>query len=83
MFTGSFCSSIGASSPQKAILVHPTLSYLGLSLTILAVMLIIVAPGVLIGVMLGKAELGITLSAAIAGTFALAGNLRKPVLHSL
>lgn len=42
----------------------------------MVVLLAIAAPGVLLGVMVGEAELGITLSATIAGTFALAGKLR-------
>lgn len=76
MFTVDFCSSLGASSPPKAMLLHPKLSQIGLGFAIATVLLAIVIPGVLVGVVLGQAELGITLSAAIAGTFALAGNLR-------
>lgn len=45
-------------------------------LVTLAVLLAVVVPGVLVGVMVGQAEMGITLSAAIAGTFALHEKLR-------
>lgn len=76
MFTVSFCSSLGASDPSRAILLHSRLSNTGLALAVVAVLLAIVAPGVLLGVIVGQAEIGITLSAAIAGTFALAENLR-------
>lgn len=48
----------------------------GLALAVVAVLLAIMAPGVLLGVIVGQAEIGITLSAAIAGTFALAENFR-------
>lgn len=82
MFTVSFCSSLGAFSSPKAILLHPRLSKIGLGLVTGTVLLAIVAPGLLLGVMLGQAEMGITLSAAIAGTFALAGNLRGQDRHA-
>lgn len=76
MFTVGFCSSLGTSSPPRAILLHPRLSQFGLLLATVTVLLAIVAPGVLLGLIVGQAELGITLSATIAGTFALAGKLR-------
>lgn len=79
MFAVSFSPSLGVVDPPTAILIHPKLSNIGLGLTFVAVLLAIVAPGVLLGVIVGQAELGITLSAAIAGTFALAGNLRRQV----
>lgn len=82
MFTASFCSSLGASSPPKAIVVHSKLSNIGLGIATITVLLAIVTPGLLVGVMLGQAEMGITLSAAIAGTFALAGNLRGQDRHA-
>lgn len=79
MFAFGFGASPGAIDPLKAILLRPKLSYIGLGLVSLGVLLAAVAPGVLLGVLAQNAELGITLSAAIAGTFALAGNLRgKP-----
>lgn len=64
-------------------MIQPTLSHLGLGLATVIVVLIVVAPGLLVGVILGEAELGITLSAAIAGTVALAGNLRRQAGHAL
>ncbi|KAK2615962.1 hypothetical protein N8I77_002683 [Diaporthe amygdali] len=71
-----FEAPLGASGSPKAILLRPKLTRIGLCLVALAVLLAIVAPGVLLGVMVGQAELGITLSATIAGTFALADKLR-------
>ncbi|KAJ0119984.1 hypothetical protein J7T55_000834 [Diaporthe amygdali] len=68
-------SPLGASDSPKAILLRPKLTHTGLGLVAMAIILAIVAPGVLLGMMAGDAELGITLSATIAGTFALAGKL--------
>lgn len=82
MFTVGFYSSLETSSPSRAILLHPRLSYIGLLLITVTVLLAIVAPGVLLGLIVGQAELGITLSAAIAGTFALAGKLRRQDKHA-
>lgn len=66
----------GASGSPKAILLRPKLTHVGLGLVAVAILLAIMVPGVLLGVMAGKAEMGITLSATIAGTFALADKLR-------
>ena len=81
MLAVSFGASPGAVGPPKAILLRPKLSYIDLGLVSVGVLLAIVAPGVLLGVMARNAELGITLSAAIAGTFALAGKLRGQPGH--
>lgn len=83
MFAVSFSPSLGVINTPRAILIHPKLSNIGLGLTFVTVLLAIVAPGVLLGVMMEQAELGITLSAAIAGTFALAGHLRRQSGYAL
>lgn len=75
MLVAGFARSPGANGSHKAILLRPKLSSIGLGVVSLGILLAIAAPGVLVGVIVGQAELGITLSAAIAGTLALAGNL--------
>lgn len=74
--TMSFTAPLRPGGSPKAILLRPKFTHIGLGLISMVVLLAIAAPGVLLGVMVGEAELGITLSATIAGTFALAGKLR-------
>lgn len=74
--TVSFTTPLRPGGSPKAILLRPKFTHIGLGLIAMVVLTAIAAPGVLLGVVVGEAELGITLSATIAGTFALAGKLR-------
>lgn len=74
-FALDFWASPGGIGPARAILLQPKLSQTGLCLLTSPVLLAVVALGVILGMTPGQAELGITLSAVIAGTFALAGSL--------
>lgn len=76
MSAASFHDPFGAHVFPDAILLRPKLTYVGLCILAVAVLLAIVIPGALFGVMVGQAELGIALSAAITGIFALVGKLR-------
>ena len=70
-----FASNYEATGPReaapKAILLKRELTSYGLSVIAFAVLLAVVSPGLLLGALTAKAELGIGLSAAIAGTLAL------------
>lgn len=75
MSAASFDPPVAANGSPIAILLRPKNPYVGLCILITAVLLAIVVPGALFGVMFGQAELGIALSAAITGLFALVGKL--------
>lgn len=76
MSAASFHNPVGANGCADAILLRPKLTYVGLCILAMTVLLAIVVPGALFGVMVGQAELGIALSAAITGVFALVGKTR-------
>lgn len=70
--------AVGGDSPApRAILLRRELTDTGIVLLATAVVLIIVGPGVILGVLTKQAELGIGLSAAIAAVFGLVGLFRK------
>lgn len=75
MSAASFHNPVGGNEFHDAILLRPKLTYVGLCILAVAVLLVIVVPGALFGVMVGQAELGIALSAAITGVLALVGKL--------
>lgn len=75
MSAASFYNPVGVSDFPDAILLRLKLTYVGLCILAVAVLLAIVVPGALFGVMVGQAELGIALSAAITGIVALVGKL--------
>lgn len=67
----------GDSAAPKAILLHSALSQSGIVLLATLVCLIVVGPGIVLGVLTKQAELGIALSAAIAAVFGLRALFRK------
>lgn len=69
----SFDAPVGADDSSIAILLKPRLTHFGMLTLTAAILLAIVVPGALFGVMVGQAELGIALSAAITGILALVG----------
>lgn len=71
----SFRNSVGANGLPKAILLRPKLTYVGLCILAIAVLLTIVIPGVLLGVVAHQAELGVALSAAITAILTLVGKV--------
>lgn len=70
-----FRNPVVAHGFPDAILLRAKLTYFGLCNLAIAVLLAIAIPGVLLGVMTRQAGLGVALSAAVTGVFALVGKV--------